>query len=179
MSLLARDNPLDCMKLSQTWNLVPPWPRSIRNSNPNFASCYPCPSTRGHLRKVRPAWSSHFLQSEPARLCPCNSAPGAFAPAAVHPPNAVATTNPATNPPANPATPVSLAFMLFSLASTPQISVTPHIFWFLEVSVRLNCEAYDATCGFSLLHPVERTVKSARFVLPTLITRKPVKLDRL
>jgi hypothetical protein len=58
-------------------------------------------------------------------------------------------------------------------------SVTPHIFWFLEVSVRLNCEAYDATCGFSLLHPVERTVKSARFVLPTLITRKPVKLDRL
>ena len=33
------------------------------------------------------------MQSEFARLAPCNSAPGAFAPAAVHPPNAVATTN--------------------------------------------------------------------------------------
>src|SRR5262249_42929946 len=32
----------------------------------------------------------------------------------------------------------SLAFMLFSVASTSQISVPPHVSWFPEVSVRLK-----------------------------------------
>ena len=56
-----------------------------------------------------------------AIFCPCVFAPAAALP----PPNAVATTIPATNATANPAAPVILLFMIFLLGQRSIFSVSP------------------------------------------------------